>query len=170
MGLPADLNVRDLIPTDGRAVTALIARCEATYRDFAPAGWEPPQDHHADLHEKLWSRGGFDGQKRLIAIVVWEQFCDLERGPLPGVAHVSAVFVDPARWRQGIAAALLSQAEETMIERRYHLARLWTSQVGPARRFYETHGWRHDGRCKWHDRLQLNVVRYEKRLTPFSAS
>ncbi len=53
-----------------------------------------------------------------------------------------------------------------MCERGYHLARLWTSERGPARRFYETNGWRHDGRRKWHDRLQLDIVHYEKRLKP----
>ena len=166
MPLPADLIVRDLTPTDGHAVTALIARCEATYRDFAPAGWDPPQADHSHLYAKHWSRGAFDGEDRLIATVAWEQFCDPDGAAEPGIAHVSAVFVDPARWRQGIATALLSHAEQAMRERGYHLARLWTSEGGPARRFYETNGWRHDGRRKWHDRLRLDVVRLEKRLMP----
>ncbi len=61
--------VRDLTPNDGHAVTALIARCEATYRDFAPAGWEPPRDDHSRVYAKLWSRGAFDGEDRLIATV-----------------------------------------------------------------------------------------------------
>jgi len=96
---------------------------------------------------------------------MWEKL----KGPLsaeapPPAAHVSAVFVDPARWRQGIATVLLSQAEEAMRERGHHLARLWTPEDAPARRFYEAHGWRHDGRRTWHDRLQLAHVGYEKRL------
>jgi GNAT superfamily N-acetyltransferase len=82
---------------------------------------------------------------------------------VPGVAHVSAVFVDPSRWGQGIATALLGQAEEAMCARGYHLGRLWTAEEGPARHFYERRGWRHDGRRKWHDRLGLDIVGYEKR-------
>lgn len=78
---------------------------------------------------------------------------------------MSAVFVDPARWRQGIATVLLSQAEEAMRERGYHLARFWTPEGAPARHFYETHGWRHDGQRMWHDRLHLHHVGYEKQLT-----
>jgi len=163
--LPADIQVRALTPTDGHAVTVLIACCDFTYRDFAPPGWEPPEDNHAHhLYEKLWSRGALDADDRLIGLVAWEQFREPGGGALPGVAHVSAVFVDPARWRQGIAAALLDQAEEAMCERAYYLARLWTPEGGPARRFYEAHGWRRDGRSKWQDRLELDIVGYEKPL------
>ena len=156
--------VRDLFAGDGRAVTELIARCEASYRDFAPAGWKPPQRDYSGLYAKLWARGAFDGEDRLVATVAWDQFCGPDQAAVPGVAHVSAVFVHPARWRQGIATALLNEAEQAMCQRGYHLACLWTSERGPSRRFYETNGWRHDGRCKWHDGLELNIVGYEKRV------
>lgn len=148
-----------------------MSRCHATYREWAPAGWEPPAPEEADPKsaERLadperWSCGAFDAEGRLVATLSWEQFKDPESGEAPGVAHVSAVFVDPARWRQGIATDLLSQGEQAMGERGYRLARLWTPEGAPACRFYEAHGWRHDGRRMWHDRFRLHHIGYEKRL------
>jgi GNAT superfamily N-acetyltransferase len=172
--LPADLTVRELGPDDLPEVVALVARCDATYRESAPAGWQPPdpEQRKPESRERLgdpqrWSRGAFDAEGRLVATAAWEQFNDRDTGENPsGVAHVSAVFVDPSRWRQGIASALLSQAEQAMRDRDYYLARLWTPEIAQARHFYERHGWHYDGRRKWHDRLQLHIVGYEKPLTP----
>ncbi|MDQ4049018.1 MAG: GNAT family N-acetyltransferase [Actinomycetota bacterium] len=173
MTLPPDLDMRELVPGDVDALVELMSRCHATYREWAPAGWEPPDavQEQPKILERLadpdrWARGAFDAEDRLVATIIWEQFKDSETGAAPAVAHVSAVFVDPARWRQGIATVLLSQAEETMRERGYHLARLWTPERAPARRFYEAHGWRQDGRRMWHDRFHLHHMGYEKRLVP----
>ena len=149
-----------------------MTRCYATYREWAPAGWDPPESEEVDpkADERLanperWSRGAFDAEGRLVATCSWEQFKDPETGEAPpGVAHVSAVFVDPARWRQGLATALLTQAEQALLQRGYRLARLWTPEGAPAGRFYEAHGWRHDGRRMWHDRFRLHEIGYEKRL------
>lgn len=171
MPLPRDLALRALGPGDLPTVVALIARCDATYREWAPAGWEPPdaERRKPESRERLadpqrWSRGAFDADARLVATAAWEQFKDREgeEERPPGIAHVSAMFVDPSRWRQGIATALLGHAEESMRERGYHVARLWTPEGAGARRFYEKHGWRPDGRRKWHDRLQLHILGYEK--------
>ena len=98
-----------------------MSRCHATYRAWAPAGWEPPEADPKS-YERLadaerWSRGAFDAEDRLVATAAWEQFKASDGSAAPGVAHVSAVFVDPARWRQGIATGLLSQAEQAMRER-----------------------------------------------------
>ena len=53
-----------------------------------------------------------------------------------------------------------------MRERGYHLAGLWTPDRCPTGAFYEANGWRHDGQRKWHDRLQLDIMHYQKRLMP----
>ena len=164
--------MRDLAPGDLHALVELMSRCYATYREWAPAGWQPPEPEEADpkSYERLadperWSRGAFDAKDRLVATSSWEQFKDPKSGEgVAGVAHVSAVFVDPARWRQGIATGLLTEAEQAMLERGYRLARLWTPERAPARRFYEAHGWRHDGRRMWHERFLLHHIGYEKRL------
>ena len=84
--------------------------------------------------------------------------------PIPGRAHVSAVFTHPDRWREGIAAALLALAEEAMRTEGYRTVQLWTPREAPARRFYEATGWRHDGREQWLDELALPIVAYVKAL------
>jgi GNAT superfamily N-acetyltransferase len=170
VALPTDLTVRDLDPDDAPAVIALVTRGHATYRDFAPPGWDPPTEDEAHWETTLRdprrsSCGAFDGGGRLVAFIAWEQFRPRDgQETTPGVAEVTAVFVDPSRWRQGIATSLLREAEEAMRTRRYELARLWTPEEAPAKRLYERNGWHADGR-RAHDRLDLPVVGYEKHLT-----
>jgi len=84
--------------------------------------------------------------------------------PIPGRAHVSAVFTHPDRWREGIAAGLLGLAEEAMRAEGYREVQLWTPRDAPARRFYEATGWRHDGREQWLAELALPIVAYVKSL------
>ena len=84
--------------------------------------------------------------------------------PLPGRAHVSAVFTHPDRWRQGIAAAMLEDAQDAMRTAGYAEAQLWTPEDAPARRFYEATGWRHDGRRQWLAEMGMPIVAYRKAL------
>ena len=72
--------------------------------------------------------------------------------------HIKMLFIDPARRKQGIAAALLADAEaggaETLESFRDN---------APARRFYERHGWR----CvreytRAFDGIECAFVAYEK--------
>jgi GNAT superfamily N-acetyltransferase len=84
--------------------------------------------------------------------------------PIPGRAHVSAVFTHPDRWREGIAAGMLALAEAAMRRAGYADVQLWTPREAPARRFYEAAGWRHDGREQWLADLGLPIVAYVKPL------
>lgn len=84
--------------------------------------------------------------------------------PIPGRAHVSAVFTHPDRWREGIAAGMLSDAEAAMRAQGYREVQLWTPREAPARRFYEASGWSHDGREQWLAELALPIVAYVKPL------
>ena len=85
--------------------------------------------------------------------------------PIPGRAHVSAVFTHPDRWREGIAAGMLAVAEDGDARRAgYAEVQLWTPREAPARRFYEAAGWRHDGREQWLAELGLPIVAYVKSL------
>src|SRR6266480_917732 len=105
-----------------------------------------------------WSKGAFDSAGRLVAMVSWRPERDERDRAVPGVAHVSALFVDPRRWRQGIARELLETAEVAMDEHGFRFARLGTPENAPARGFYEATGWRADGRSSWHEPLGLAVV------------
>ena len=84
--------------------------------------------------------------------------------PVPGRAHISAVFTHPDRWREGIASGLLRLAEDAMRAEGYRTVQLWTPREAPARRFYEAEGWRTDGRQQWLEELALPIVAYVKPL------
>jgi GNAT superfamily N-acetyltransferase len=88
---------------------------------------------------------------------------------MPGVAHVSAVFVDPAHWRRGIARRLLATAQEAMRANGFERAQLWTLAGSPAERFYTAMGWSPDGRRSDYPPMKLEVVAYVKDLGSTSA-
>lgn len=169
--LPDDLEILPLSVDDLEEMHEVIRRCDRTYREWAPANWKPP-NYEADIarwranwsRPHRWARGAFDGDRALVGFTSWSQEVDAAERPIPLIAHIGALFVDPARWREGIAATLLVLAEGAMVEGGFELVRLWTPEAAPARRFYEHEGWTCDGRRTWHMPLGLRVVGYEKRL------
>ena len=166
------------MPGDEAALAALIAACDATYRDWAPPGWEPPPSGRElerwrgrITNGSWWTRLAAERSGgRVVGLVCFTQaVAEREDGtrtmePIPGRAHVSAVFTHPDRWREGIAAATLAAAEEGMRAAGYREAQLWTPRRAPARLFYEASGWRHDGREQWLAELSLPIVAYVKSL------
>jgi GNAT superfamily N-acetyltransferase len=171
--LPSGLQTRRPAPGDGDALRALVAACDLSYLDWAPAGWTPPAvatDWSARLGEPgRWSLCAFAGDD----LVAYASFRPARHEPapgtatgppLPGLAHVAALYVHPARWRHGIGTAMLARAEAQMRSRGYGAARLWTPEGAPAERFYAAHGWRRDVRSGWDGWLGLQMVGYAKRL------
>ena len=168
--LPPGLEARPPVPADADALRGLVAACDRSYLDWAPAGWTPPADWSARLGEPgRWSLGVFAGED----LVAYASFRPARHEPapgaatgppLPGLAHVAALYVHPAQWRQGIGTAMLARAEAEMRTRGYDSARLWTPEGAPAERFYAAHGWRRDGQSGWDGWLGLQMVGYAKRL------
>jgi GNAT superfamily N-acetyltransferase len=187
MRLPEDLAVRAAAPGDEAAIAALIAACDDTYHAWAPAGWTPPPPgRELDRWRgritdgSSWTRIAVEPGGRVAGLVGFTQAVlqrtlttrpeqppereTRELEPIPGRAHVFAVFTHPDRWREGIAAGLLAVAEDAMRERGFHEVQLWTPRDAPARRFYEAAGWGHDGREQWLAELSLPLVAYVKPL------
>lgn len=177
MSLPADLHVRPAGPGDEPALTALIAACDASYRDWTPDGWEPPDPaeslarwNGALTDGSRWTRIALEPGGRAIGLVCFTQALEerpdgtRSNEPIPGRAHVSAVFTHPERWRQGIAGGLLALAEAAMRAEGYREVQLWTPELAPARRFYDATGWRHDGRTTYLADMDLPLVAYVKPL------
>ena len=174
MTLPGDLRARPARASDGAAISALMRACDETYLAWAPRGWAPPAPAPAwtiRLQDGLrWSRVAVDGTGRVVALVSFTpaRVGDAPDGPagerLPGVAHVGALYVHPARWRERIGTALLARAEAAMAADGYYRARLWTPVGAPAERFYRAAGWAPDGRRGLNPWLGLEVVGYAKAL------
>jgi GNAT superfamily N-acetyltransferase len=170
-GLPGDLTVRQVGSGELVEMMALVERCIRTYAGWASPSWKLPgaavdvdrwrQGWH---RPRRWARGAYDRAGALVALASWAQEVDAAERPIAGIAHVSAVFVDPERWREGIGEAMLALAEAAMAGAGYRLARLWTPDGAPAQRFYEEAGWLPDGRRSWHPFVGLPIVGYQKRL------
>jgi GNAT superfamily N-acetyltransferase len=194
MRLPEDVDVREPAAADVEGIAALVAACDATYRAWAPAGWTPPPPgRELDRWRgritdgSWWTRIAIEPDGRVVGLVCFTQAVVqrtvpappgklpvrpsrppdqdvLGLDPIPGRAHVAAMFTHPDRWREGIAAGLLARAEGAMREHGYREVQLWTPRDAPARRFYEASGWSHDGREQWLAELSLPIVAYVKPL------
>jgi ribosomal protein S18 acetylase RimI-like enzyme len=85
---------------------------------------------------------------------------------VPGLAHISAVFVHPDFWRRGIARSLLDAAETAMRDAGFERAQLWTLHGSPAENLYRALGWERDGRRDHYPPMGLDTIAYVKALGP----
>jgi GNAT superfamily N-acetyltransferase len=170
----AEVRLRPPATADAEAMLALVEACDATWREWTPAEWEPPAAGSARWVSELgapdrWTRvaveGEAEGGGRVVGLV---SFGPTRVGPewrvVPETASVGALFVHPDRWRQGIAARLLDAALAAMREQGYRRARLSTPQGAPAERFYRAQGWQRTGDARWHALLGLASVDYAREL------
>ena len=95
MALPPDLEARAMDAADLDPVIELIGRCDRTYLEWAPAGWEPPDLgwYRERWQRRLrnrnhWARGAFDRERRLRAVVAWLPDADRTGRVQPGVAQL----------------------------------------------------------------------------------
>jgi GNAT superfamily N-acetyltransferase len=167
------VNLRDATTADRDELVDLVLRCDQTYREWAGSDLRLPARDEELAH---WHRRFADPLQRIRVAEVegviagtcaWTQ-ARSGHGvgpPITGRAHVSAVFVDPAHWRQGIAAALLGEAVVAMAAAGFASAQLWTPEGAPARRFYEANGWTVVDGARLHmPELNLPLVMYETAL------
>ena len=71
--------------------------------------------------------------------------------PIPGLLHISAVFVEPTRWGGGIGRELVEATLDRALMRDYTKAQLWTqSDNERAARLYEGLGFSRSGREQDH--------------------
>ncbi|HVQ87600.1 MAG TPA: GNAT family N-acetyltransferase [Actinomycetes bacterium] len=85
---------------------------------------------------------------------------------LTGAGEVYAIYVDPSHWGMGAGRALLSAAEQCLLDRGFAAAALWVLEANlPGRVFYEAMGWSTDGqrgeRCEVENAPE---IRYRKNL------
>lgn len=81
-----------------------------------------------------------------------------------GTAELWALYTHPDAWCRGVGAALVASAGSELRARGFSRATLWVlADNERARRFYESHGWRPDGRSRvdWRGDVRLDEARHE---------
>lgn len=168
------MRLRPATRADIPALTELVRRCDLSARAWAGPDVPIPTEAGEELEWELrFARTGAwirvveeeDDASVVGAIAVANaQVSREDRTLVPGLGHVSAVFVDPERWRRGIARLMLDAADEAMRAAGYERAQLWTLEGSPAERLYSALGWARDGRRDVYPPMGLDVVAYVKAL------
>ena len=162
--------VRAARADDTPALLGLVAAGFETYRAFAPAGWEPPDQLTEDQLERAIAElsdpetlclVAEDGGEAVATVRVIRSPRPSRDGVLPD-RHLKHLFVDPAHQGTGLARELHAAAVAAIPPGT--LARLYTpAGQARARRFYEREGWElHDG-PSFDVRLGLEIVEYRRR-------
>jgi GNAT superfamily N-acetyltransferase len=169
------IRYRTATPRDAVAAVTVISEGFGTYREFAPAGWQPPSPLHeeGELHERL-SRGDVHARLALadnlvVGFTSWSPALTRTepREPIPGRSHLGALFVTRAYWGTGLASSLLSWSTDGMRDSGFECGQLYTPRdQARARAFYEREGWTlaPDG-AMFSPELDLDLVMYERPLT-----
>ncbi|HVE64157.1 MAG TPA: GNAT family N-acetyltransferase [Mycobacteriales bacterium] len=111
-----------------------------------------------------------DGELTGISLGMQGKADDGAGPPVPGLCHVSLVFVHPDHWGRGIGKLLVAGVVEQAGRRGYHRAQLWTHADNTrAQRLYEGSGFVRSGREKADD-LGDQIVHYELASLPPSGS
>jgi GNAT superfamily N-acetyltransferase len=143
--------VRLAWPDDLDALAALVVKANATYREWAGSRWNPPGLVHersrwqARLKDgAAWNAVAEAGDEIVGCVSFTDARTEEGRGDdIPGLAHLSRMFVLPERWGHGIGGRLLTRGVDEMRRRGYEEAQLFTPvENARARGFYEHHGWR----------------------------
>ncbi len=152
-------------PEDVPALVDLLARCDATIVEWAPAGWVAPADE-VDADRLAQRMADPD-----VGVTVADRegtavgFATTRAGDRPGRGHISNLFVDPDHWGRGIGRELLARAEQDMRERGWSVGELTTQTLNArARRLYERAGWRDTGGRHPHEEDGLEMAEYEREL------
>jgi GNAT superfamily N-acetyltransferase len=143
------MRYRAATPADAEAVARTVIDGFELYREFAPAGWEPPSlaSELEPLPEllpdpRVWTRvaeheGRIIGQISILPATMAGRPTDE-----PGLAHLRNLFVDRAHWGTGVATTLLRAGADAAQAHGFTAMRLFTpAGQARARRFYEREGW-----------------------------
>jgi GNAT superfamily N-acetyltransferase len=172
MAKPHGLDLILAQPEDAERLASLSRLAKLSYRDWARPGWEPPSvtAERAGWERRLIDPAGWaliaSGSNAALGTI---HFTDAraeygEGEAIGGRAHLSGLFVLPARWDEGIGSVLLEKAVAEMRSRDYQKAQLFTAAANRRSRvFYERRGWRVTA-TNTHKHDDLWLARYEHSL------
>jgi GNAT superfamily N-acetyltransferase len=172
--LPSGTDLVVAQATDAERLASLSRAAKLRYHEWAQPGWRPPSlaVERARWERRLadpagWTLIASDSAAALGTIHFTDARAERGKGEaILGRAHLSGLFVLPARWGEGVGGALLDAAMAEMRRRGYHSAQLFTATAnGRSRSFYERRGWRATA-VDTHKHDDLWHARYELRLNP----
>lgn len=169
----AVLRIRPATPADADALAEVVVEGMATYREFAPASWTPPDRLELALGIAIRLRGaeqstwvGVDREDAIAGQVAYLPAMS-SRKPAgdPHCAHLNQLFVRPVWWGTGLATRLLALAIGDAVARGFTTMRLFTpAEQARARRFYEREGFAVRGEPEFEPPLGLTLVEYRRAL------
>lgn len=105
-----------------------------------------------------------DGTAVGMAMVLPGRGADGAGDLIPGLAHLSMIAVDPARWGRGYGKHAVHGALETAQHRGYTRADLWTHETNRrAQALYRSTGWKRSGRTKTDDHGE-RIAQFTRRV------
>jgi len=165
-----DWSLRLATQADAERLAANVHEGFASYREFAPPGWEPPSaDGELALmdaalrSDDVWVMlAEVEGQ--LAGHVAIRSAESAPRGSRePGLAHFWQLFVKPAWQGSGVALELHDEALREAGERGFTTIRLYAAEgQARARRFYEREGWVAQGPPSELPGFRMPVVEYRR--------
>ena len=148
-----------------------------SYKSWADATWAPPSRVEMLLgmmqrfqHDGSWSFVGFADLEPAGHVTSRPEVDDHEV-PRAGVARLTHLFLRREYWGSGLADILYARMLDSMIERGYTSAVLWTpTGAARARAFYARRGWEPTGAVEPADNgLGLELMEYARELSSDTA-
>jgi GNAT superfamily N-acetyltransferase len=169
------MELRPITPADAQAAHEVTMAGFRTYAEFAPAGWTPPADMGADGARTRLAREGAYGvvavdEGAIVGFAAYEPAREAtEEGfggpPIPGLAHVWAVFVAESHWGRGVAPRLLADLTGHIRAAGFGEARLYVAAgQARARAFYAREGWHDITAPLFVEKLGLEVVEMRRTI------
>lgn len=144
----------------------------ATYRSFAPDGWEPPT-YESELEwlppqlapAGVWCEIALTGDEIAGHLIAMPAAVSRVPDDEPGLGHLLHLFVRPAHWGAGVATALHTRGIAEARRRGFTSMRLFTpADQTRARRFYEREGWSPNGDRKPEPEFGMDIIEYRRPL------
>lgn len=142
-------SIRPAQPGDAAAIARIhVAAWQAAYAGIIDAAYLAALS--AAQREAYWAKAIAQGDPEVLLaqggslgeVAGWIALGDCRDPGAPATrGEVWAIYVDPARWTQGLGHALWQHARERLLARGKSEASLWVLAAnGPARRFYTRQG------------------------------
>lgn len=145
----------------------------ASYRTWSPTGWEPPL--RTEMLLGMLQRFADDGSWTFMGLadhvpaghVTARPESGDDDEPVPGTARLTHLFLRRDHWGSGLATVLHHRMLDSMLDRGYARAVLWTPiGAARARAFYGKYDWEPTGALDPENSLGLELMEYELDLSP----